>query len=156
MSVELVIAFIALGGVVGVMAGLLGIGGGGIMVPLLTSIFIYKGVPKDSVVHLALGTSMACIILTSFSSMKAHHANGAVVWPLAWLAVMLVAGGLTGWYPYPFLDHREEHGAPGVVTSVLGILVFMLALFALARWVDRRARPAPEAWDPYRGGAVQP
>jgi hypothetical protein len=80
----------------------------------------------------------------------------AMCWPLAWTVETLVVGGLTGWYPYPFLDHREEHGVPGVVTSVLGVLVFTLALFALARWVDQRARPAPEAWDPYRGGAVQP
>jgi hypothetical protein len=79
----------------------------------------------------------------------------ALCWPLAWIVETLVVGGLTGWYPYPFLDHREEHGVPGVVTSIVGILVLMLALFLLARWIDQRARPAPEAWDPYRGGAVQ-
>jgi uncharacterized membrane protein YfcA len=90
MSLELVIIFIALGVFVGIMAGLLGIGGGGILVPVLTTIFIYQGVPKDSVVHLALGTSMACIALTAFSSMRAHHANGAVVWSL----VKVMAGGV--------------------------------------------------------------
>lgn len=69
MSIELVIVFVLLGVIVGVMAGLLGIGGGGILVPVLASIFVYQGVPKEGVMHLALGTSMACIILTSFSSM---------------------------------------------------------------------------------------
>lgn len=83
MSIELIAAFIALGLLVGVMAGLLGIGGGGILVPVFTSIFIYQGFAKDSVVHLALGTSMACIALTAFSSMRSHHLNGAVVWSLA-------------------------------------------------------------------------
>jgi len=82
MSLELVIMFITLGLFVGIMAGLLGIGGGGILVPVLTTIFIYQGVPKDSVVHLALGTSMACIAVTAFSSMRAHHAHGSVIWPL--------------------------------------------------------------------------
>jgi uncharacterized protein len=77
-GIELIIAFLLLGIVVGVLAGLLGIGGGGILVPILTSIFLYQGVPKDSVLHLALGTSMACIILTSFSSMRSHHKNGGV------------------------------------------------------------------------------
>lgn len=80
----------------------------------------------------------------------------ALCWPLAWTAVILVAGGLSGWYPYPFLDHREEHGTPGVVAAVAGITVFFLLVFAVVRYVDQRARPAPEAWDPYRGGTATP
>jgi hypothetical protein len=79
----------------------------------------------------------------------------ALCWPLAWTVETLVVGGLTGWYPYPFLDHREEHGILGVVLAVGGILVFFLLLFALARLVDQRARPVPDAYDPYRGGALQ-
>ncbi len=82
MDISLVLIFIALGAFVGFMAGLLGIGGGGVLVPVLTTIFIYQQVPVENVVHLALGTSMACITITSLSSMRAHHANGAVVWRL--------------------------------------------------------------------------
>jgi uncharacterized membrane protein YfcA len=82
MSVELVLVFLTLGAFVGLMAGLLGIGGGGILVPVLTSIFIYQSFAMDNVVHIALGTSMACIMVTSFSSLRAHHANGAVIWHL--------------------------------------------------------------------------
>lgn len=93
MSIDLVMMFITLGLFVGFMAGLLGIGGGGILVPVLTSIFIYQGVPKGSVVHLALGTSMACIAFTAFSSMRAHHSRGAVVWPLVKvMAIGMIAG----------------------------------------------------------------
>jgi hypothetical protein len=66
----------------------------------------------------------------------------AVVWPLAWLAVMMVAGGLTGWYPYPFLDHRE-HGWGHVVVVCIGIFVLFFALFAGMREYDRRRRAAP-------------
>jgi len=62
------------------MAGLLGIGGGGIMVPVLTSLFLALGMPVEKVVHLALGTSMAAIVVTSISSLRAHHARGAVIW----------------------------------------------------------------------------
>lgn len=80
----------------------------------------------------------------------------ALCWPVAWVVVTLAVGGLTGWYPYPFLDHREEHGVLGVVLAVSAITAFFLLLFALARYVDQRARPAPEAWDPYRGGVAQP
>jgi len=80
----------------------------------------------------------------------------AICWPLAWVVVILVVGGLSGWYPYPFLDHREEHGLPGVVISIAGILVFLLVVLTMVRYVDQKARPAPQAWDPYRGGTAQP
>jgi uncharacterized membrane protein YfcA len=107
MSIELVLAFISLGCVVGIMAGLLGIGGGGILVPTLTAIFIYQGVPKDTVVHLALGTSMACIILTSLSSMRAHHANGAVIWPLAkTMSLGMIVGTLSATFLIPNLSAK--------------------------------------------------
>lgn len=82
MNFDLIITFLALGAFVGLAAGLLGIGGGGVMVPMLTAIFLSQQIPADQVVHLALGTSMACIMVTSLSSLRAHHANGAVVWPL--------------------------------------------------------------------------
>jgi hypothetical protein len=78
-----------------------------------------------------------------------------LVWPLAWLAWTLVVGGVTGWYPYPFLDHREEHGTMGVVLTSAAITVFFLLLLALARYVDQRAQPAPQAWDPYRSTTVR-
>jgi len=61
LTIEWISSFLLIGCVVGFMAGLLGVGGGGIMVPVLTSIFLFKGVPVDNVVHLALGTSMASI-----------------------------------------------------------------------------------------------
>jgi uncharacterized membrane protein YfcA len=93
MSVELVLVFLTLGAFVGLMAGLLGIGGGGILVPVLTTVFIYQGFAMDNVVHIALGTSMACIMVTSFSSLRAHHANGAVMWQLVkMMAPAIVVG----------------------------------------------------------------
>ncbi len=75
-------AYLALGAFAGFFAGLLGVGGGAIMVPILTSIFIAEGFPKTEVVHLALGTSMAAIVFTSVSSLRAHHAHNAVLWPV--------------------------------------------------------------------------
>lgn len=75
-----VVTFLFLGSIVGVMAGLLGIGGGGIMVPILTTIFLLQGIAVENVVHLALGTSMASIIVTSISSLRAHNQKAAVNW----------------------------------------------------------------------------
>jgi hypothetical protein len=79
----------------------------------------------------------------------------ALAWPIVWLVWTLVVGGLSGWYPYPFLDPREEHGVPGVVISVVGITAFFVAVLWSARLVDQRIQPAPQAWDPYRGGTAR-
>jgi hypothetical protein len=66
----------------------------------------------------------------------------AAVWPIGWLVVMLVSGALTGWYPYPFLDHRQ-HGWGHVAVVCAGIFVLFFALFATLREYDRRRSPAP-------------
>ncbi len=66
----------------------------------------------------------------------------ALLWPLAWLGVTLTVGGLTGWFPYPFLDHRED-GAGAVAVTSVGVLVLFLGLFTLAARLDRRLTPSP-------------
>lgn len=67
---------------------------------------------------------------------------GATAWPLAWLVVILGQGALTGWYPYPFLDHRE-HGIGHVAVVCAGIFVLWFALLSAERAYDRRGRPVP-------------
>ncbi|MCB1886243.1 MAG: sulfite exporter TauE/SafE family protein [Rhodocyclaceae bacterium] len=76
------LAYLPLGAFVGFFAGLLGVGGGGIMVPMLTTLFVAQGFPDDKIVHVALGTSMAAIVITSISSLRAHHRHGAVRWDI--------------------------------------------------------------------------
>ena len=68
-------AYLALGAFVGFFAGLLGIGGGAAMVPVLAFVYAAKGFDASQVVHLALGTSMATILFTSVSSVRAHHSH---------------------------------------------------------------------------------
>jgi uncharacterized protein len=80
MAPEWLLAYLVLGCVVGLFAGLLGIGGGGIMVPLLTTLFSAQRIAPEHVVHLALGTSLASIVLTSLASLRIHHQHGAVNW----------------------------------------------------------------------------
>jgi uncharacterized membrane protein YfcA len=72
--------YIALGAFAGVLAGLLGVGGGLIIVPVLTFIFTAQHLPDAHILHLALGTSLASIMFTSVSSLRAHHKRGAVDW----------------------------------------------------------------------------
>ena len=78
----MLIGYAALGLVAGFVAGLLGVGGGLIMVPFLTWAFAVAAFPAAYNIHMALGTSLAVIVLTSISSLKAHHGHGAVDWSL--------------------------------------------------------------------------
>ena len=81
------------GAFVGVLAGLLGVGGGLVIVPILVFSFTYQGVSSEIIMHLALGTSLASIIFTSVSSFMAHHRRGAVQWSIV---RRIVVGILTG------------------------------------------------------------
>lgn len=69
-----------LGLFVGYFSGLLGIGGGLIMVPVLSFLFEAQHISQQNILHLALGTSMATILFTSISSTWQHHAHKAVNW----------------------------------------------------------------------------
>jgi uncharacterized membrane protein YfcA len=79
----LIIELAALGLCTGFLAGLLGIGGGMIMVPFITHILSTRGVAPDLAVKMAIATSMATIVFTSVSSVRAHHKRGAVRWDIA-------------------------------------------------------------------------
>ena len=88
-------AYLVIGLAVGFLAGLLGIGGGMVMVPMLVFVFTAKGFPAEHMMHLALATSMATVVFTSFSSVYAHHRHGAVDWHVArTMAPGIVAGAL--------------------------------------------------------------
>ena len=99
------LAYLGIGAVVGFAAGLLGIGGGVVMVPLLVVVFASHGIPAEHVLHIALGTALAAMVFTSVSSMRAHHKHGAVDWKIAramspgMLAGSFVAALAAGWIP---------------------------------------------------------
>ena len=91
----LVTELLALGGVAGFLAGLLGVGGGMMMVPFVTFFLSRRGVDPALAVKMAIATSMATIVFTSISSLRAHHALGAVRWPIVRaMAPGIIVGGL--------------------------------------------------------------
>jgi uncharacterized membrane protein YfcA len=93
----LLAALLALGAATGFAAGLLGIGGGMLLVPFLTMLLTAQGFGLDHVVHMAIATSLATIMFTSVSSVRAHHARGAVLWPVVKvLAPGILIGSLVG------------------------------------------------------------
>ncbi|QSX34698.1 sulfite exporter TauE/SafE family protein [Shewanella avicenniae] len=80
--IQIFVVCALLGSIVGFSAGLLGIGGGLIAVPALLYILPWAGVPAQSIPHVAIATSLSAIILTSFSSARAHHKRGNIEWSL--------------------------------------------------------------------------
>lgn len=97
MWVALALCCLLVGVLAGFLAGLFGIGGGMIMVGALAFALPWVGVPEAHVMHMALATSLACIVLTAIASTRAHAQRGSVMWPaVAWLAPGLVIGGAFG------------------------------------------------------------
>jgi len=95
--VEWWLGYLAIGAFAGFFAGMLGIGGGAIMVPLLVMLFEAQDLPRAHILHLAVGTAMATILFTSVSSVRAHAARGVIRWDIAWkIAPGILAGGLVG------------------------------------------------------------
>lgn len=135
MGIEWLAAYLAIGAVAGLFAGLLGVGGGAVMVPLLTTLFAAQAFSPEHVVHLALGTSMAAIVLTSLASLRAHHAHGAVRWQI----VRRIAPGiLVGTFGGTFIASR--------VPSVPLALFFasFMAFVSVQMLLDVKPQPARE------------
>jgi uncharacterized membrane protein YfcA len=102
---EILTIYLILGAIAGLTAGLLGVGGGLIIVPALASIFIQMSIQDTMVMHLAIGTSLATIVVTSGASMISHHRHAAIRWEIFWrLAPGIVVGAwfaawLAGYLP---------------------------------------------------------
>jgi uncharacterized membrane protein YfcA len=122
-------AYLALGAFVGFFSGLLGIGGGSAMVPVLAFIFAAKGVAAPYVVHLALGTCIATILFTSASSVLSHHRRGAVNWRvLAGIVPGVAVGAFAGGLLAGRLDARA-------LSIAFTALIYYLATMML---IDRK------------------
>jgi len=125
--------YLALGGVAGVLAGLLGVGGGLVIVPILAFLFTAQQMPAPLVLHLALGTSLASIAFTSVASLRAHHREGAVDWQVfRGVTPGILAGTLLGSWLAAQLSTR----------FLRGFFVAFLYYVALQMLLGARPRPA--------------
>jgi uncharacterized membrane protein YfcA len=119
----------------GVLAGLMGVGGGVVIVPALVVLFRMQQFPEGHIQHLAVGTSLACILFTSLSSLRAHHHRGAVDWRIVRrISPGIVIGTLAG-----------SVVASQVSTRVLqGIFVIFLYYVIIQMLVKMKVRPSRE------------
>lgn len=140
--------YVVLGAFAGVLAGLLGIGGGLVIVPLLTFSFTWQGVPHEHILHMALGTSLATIIFTSLSSMRAHHGRGAVDWSAFW---RVTPGILTG----TFLGAWIAAQLPtNILKGFFGIFLYYVSYQMLLGKKPSASRDLPGATGMFGAGNV--
>ncbi|HMA31274.1 MAG TPA: sulfite exporter TauE/SafE family protein [Casimicrobiaceae bacterium] len=128
---------LALGAVIGFMAGLLGIGGGMSIVPLLTILYTARDFPSAHVVHMAVGTATATMMFTALSSVRAHSRKKAVLWAVvAAMAPGIVLGSLAG--------PQIAAALPGhVLAAVFGVFTWASATRQLTARPPRPGRELP-------------
>lgn len=94
---EILISFLTLGIASGILAGLLGVGGGLVVVPALAVLFTLEGFDASIIMHMAIGTSLATIVSTAISSIYAHQRYENIQWKIVWLlSPGLIMGALLG------------------------------------------------------------
>ena len=129
-----------LGGFAGLVAGLLGVGGGLIIVPILAWYF-QQQLGLDNYMHLAVGTSMATIVFTGLSSLWAHHRHGDIDWHLVRMfAPALMAGAVFGAWAASVLATRNLRWGFGIFE-----LLIALQMFAGIRINGQRQLPGKSA-----------
>ncbi|MCC2597489.1 sulfite exporter TauE/SafE family protein [Pusillimonas sp. MFBS29] len=144
MSYFFIVELILLGIGSGFLAGLLGIGGGMVLVPFLTYLISAQGVDGELAVKMAIATSMAVIIFTSVSSVRAHHKRGAVRWDIVRkLAPGIVLGSMIG-----------SIGVFSVLKGAYLAIVFgvFVAFSATQMFLDKK--PPPTRQMPGTGGQL--
>jgi len=116
------VLYLFLGALAGLTAGLFGVGGGMVIVPVLVFSFTLQGFAPEVLTHLAVGTSLATIVFTSINSVLAHHRKGAVRWPLVhWMTLGIIIGAVLG--------SLTAHTIQGpVLQKIIGVFAILMAI----------------------------
>ncbi|WP_372987224.1 sulfite exporter TauE/SafE family protein [Marinobacter sp.] len=130
-------SYLALGALAGTMAGLFGIGGGLVIVPVLIFSFEIQGISPDISAHLAVGTSLATIVFTSLSSIRSHHKHQAVRWDIFRLmTVGIVGGAVLGAWTAAFMSGD-------MLQLVIGVFVMLVAIKMILEVNPKPGRDVP-------------
>ncbi len=140
--------YLLLGAVAGVLAGLLGVGGGLIIVPALLAIFSSQSLPAEQLMHLALGTSLASIVFTSLSSVYAHQQHKAIVWQAFW---QLTPGILLGSYLGGWLATQS---GSDVLKPFFALFEISVGLYMLSGYQVKARKPLAAAGQNLGGGII--
>jgi uncharacterized membrane protein YfcA len=125
MLFSIFITCVLLGSIVGFFAGLLGIGGGLIIVPALVYLLPIAGVDANVIMPMALATSLATIVITSFSAALAHHRNQNIPWAIAKkLMIAIACGSLLGAYIADSLSVVALKNTFAIAVLILAVYMF--------------------------------
>lgn len=141
--------YLLVGSCTGVLAGLFGIGGGTIIVPAMILTLGWQGVPVEVITHLAIGTSLAAISMTSVSSIYAHHQRAAVQWPLVWQLAPGVCVGV--WLGAEFASQLSGPVLQRCFATFM-VLIALQMLFNLQPPAGKESMPRPLLWS--AGGVI--
>lgn len=130
MFTSFIIAFLLVGVLAGFLSGLLGIGGGVIFVPLQVLLFSMLGMPKDIQMKLAVGTSLAAIMISTLSAAMAQAQKKSIWWELiSKMLTGLILGGLTGAFLARMMPPKLLEIFFGAFLILLGVYFFFLNAF---------------------------
>jgi len=145
----LVVALAGAGLVAGVLAGLFGIGGGAVLVPVFYQVFGLVGIDEGIRMHLSVGTSLAIIVPTSIRSFLSHRAKGAVDMELLKNYVIAVPTGvLLATLVFAYISSEGLR----IVFAVIAILVGIRLIVNRANW--RLGGDLPTGWKRFGVGAL--
>lgn len=143
-----ILTYCLLGAIAGILAGLLGIGGGLVIVPMLVFAMELQNINNDVIMHMALGTSMASIIFTSISSFMAHHKRGAVLWPVV---QRIVVGIFIG----TFLGSCLAGGlSTGFLKAFFGVFLYFVASQMILGKKPKPSRELPGTPGMFGAGSI--
>ena len=152
--VILIPLLLACGAVAGILAGLLGVGGGIVIVPMLYHLFTGFGITPDTAMPLSVGTSLSTIVLTSWISARSHHRRGGVDWSLVkrWVPAVLI-GVVVGTASAHFISGALLKVLFGGLLMFVSVHMLVTARHALSVFGALPVRPAQAALGVAVGGA---
>lgn len=121
-----IFSFGIVGILAGILSGLLGIGGGIVTIPCLVFLFTYLGLPPQSIMHLAIGTSLAAMVFNTLSGSYTHHKKGAVLFSIVKpMSLGILVGAVVGALIASFLSSKFLQIFFGVFEILLGTRFFL-------------------------------
>lgn len=140
--------YLVLGAIAGILAGLFGVGGGIIIVPVLVFSFTAQGFSPEVLTHLAVGTSLATIVFTSINSIREHNRRGAVQWNLfIWLAPGILAGAAVGGVTAALIQGP-------ILQKIIGVFAICVALQLALNLTPKNPRPLPKRPELVAAGGI--
>ncbi len=136
------VLYILIGAIAGILAGLFGVGGGLIIVPALLVSFSVHGFAPEIATHLAIGTSLATIVITAISSTRSHQQKGAVDWTLfKQMSPGILSGSLLGAYTATQLNGHSLQIALGIFALFMATRLWFGHTLSASAYSKQPAKP---------------